>query len=175
MWPVLHSPPLALQNKRMDNIENRERLAKSQAQMRRVSTWGFGSIAAGLLLCCAAAWWFTGDFSWMEVGLFLAPMIVFGLLYNHFVLLNPWRDPLETKKKLDARLPGGANARKTARWNGWIMVIASPLLGFIAIGKGIEEYGPWGALWGLAGAVFLVPGILSIRWGRSARESWWRG
>ena len=139
----------------MDITEKRERLAESQARLRRLSTWGLGGLAVALVLLGVGGWWLTGEASWLHVCLWFALFVLLRALYNQFCLLNPRRDPIETEKKLTANRPGGANARKVTLWNGWIMVVASPFIAMIALGSGIEDYGPSGALFGLAGPCFL--------------------
>lgn len=66
--------------------------------------------------------------------------------------------------------------RRIARQNGWILVFCSPI-GFLS-GLSSVPVASWldvllstlGAC--LSGAIFLIPGILAIRWGRSSpRES----
>ncbi len=153
--------------------EKRQRLAESQAQLRRLSTWGLGSLAIGMVLLGVGGWWWAGEASWLHVCLWLAPFMLLRAFYNQFFLLNPRSDPIETEKKLAANRPGGANARKVARWNGWLLVVASPFLFLVALDVGIDGY--WGILSGLMmGAVWLGTGIFMIRWGRSAPKSWWR-
>lgn len=67
------------------------------------------------------------------------------------------------------------SSRSTATVNGWMLIVASPVLFFGGMVSGVKEYGPvWGVLAGLAsGLVFLVPGVLLVRTARQMKRPVW--
>lgn len=58
--------------------------------------------------------------------------------------------------------------RSVAFFNGWLLIVASPLMMLVGTGAAVKEYGSGGWLLGwIAGAVFLVPGIVAVRHSKS--------
>lgn len=164
----------------MDVTEQRERLAKSQAQWRRISAGVWSLLALFIVLICGIGWWMTREDDWLYGMLFYGSVPIWGLLHTHFVVLNPWRDPLKTQERLPKRVEmyreHRINVPRIARTSGWILVVAWPLSCLFAIGMAADEHGLLGVLWGLiVMAVWLIASIWLIRWGRSARTRWWRG
>lgn len=160
-----------------DISEKRERLAKIQAQWRRISAGIWSLLALVIVLICGIGWWVTREGEWLYGALFYGSAPVWGLLHTHFLVLNPWRDPLKTQERLLKRVEiyraQRINVRRIARTNGWIMVIAWPIVLPFATGSAFDEHGVLGLLCGLmVMAVLLIASIQLIRWGRSAPTNW---
>jgi hypothetical protein len=66
------------------------------------------------------------------------------------------------------------NRHATAFFNGWLLIVASPLMMLIGTAQAVKEYGPLGSLFGwIAGAIFLVPGMLAVRHSKRMRRPAW--
>ena len=67
------------------------------------------------------------------------------------------------------------NRRSIAFFNGWMLIIASPILFIIGVGQAMKKPEPgWDILAGLLiCAIFLVPGILSVRASRRMKRPVW--
>jgi len=123
---------------------------------------------AVIVLPLVLAWFFTRNVEHLYGAIFYASFPLMGLLYNHFILFNPRRDAAKTQERLvnlEHKLQ--KNARTTAFFNGWLLLISSPVLFIIGVGKGAEEEGIVGAIvGGLAGAIWFVGGLWMVRRGR---------
>jgi hypothetical protein len=67
------------------------------------------------------------------------------------------------------------NNRSTALWNGWLLILASPMLFLAGVGRAIKEDGPILGVLGslLVCAIFLIPGVLLVRHSGAMRRSTW--
>ncbi|RCS43260.1 hypothetical protein DTL42_19075 [Bremerella cremea] len=152
--------------------EQLQQLAKVQALWRRISAVILIGFSLLLVLGGGVLSFFTGRASDFYGMLFYAVFPLITLAYFYFILLNPWRDPLKTEQKcVTVYRKQRRQTWKTAIGNGWIMLLASPALFIVFVGKGLEE-GFWQAvLGGLLGLLFAVAGIASIVWGRRSRRT----
>ncbi len=155
----------------MDTSHDPEQLAKCHAHWRRVYDRVWLALALILVLGGAVVWSFTRNIDHLYSGLFYAIFPFIGLLYNHFILLNPRRDPLKTQQRLeDLNRKQQKNARTVALVNGSMLLIASPILIIIGVAAG-AEYGVGGAIiGGIVGSVWLVGGLAAIAWWRRSRQ-----
>ncbi len=114
---------------------------------------------------------FTRNTEHFYSALFLAIFPFMGLLYNHFFLYNPRRDPLKTQQRLvDLAEKQQRNVRTVSLVNGTILLIASPLGIVIGVAAG-SEYGMAGAVvGGIIGSVWLTAGLLLIAYWRRLRR-----
>ena len=162
--PQLFSLP---QDGEMDTSHDPQQLAKCHAHWRRV----YNRIWLALTLMPAVGgvivWSFTRNIEHLYSGLFVAIFPLIGLLYNHFVLLNPRRDPLTTQQRLeDLYEKQQINARTVALVNGLMLLIASPVLVIFGVSAG-AEYGIVGmVIGGMIGSIGCVGGLLCIAWSR---------
>ncbi len=120
----------------------------------------------------AVTWFFTRNIDHFYGGLFYAVFPFIGLLHNHFILLNPRRDPLKTQQRLeDLNRKQHKNARTVALVNGSMLVLSSPVIIIIGIAAGAAEHGLLGAVMGgLVGSAWFIGGLLGIAWWRRARR-----
>jgi hypothetical protein len=112
----------------------------------------------------------THDWQYVGWGLFSAGFAAVGLVYNHFFLLSPRRDPLETKHRLEALARSKqVNARRITLVNGVIFLLAAPVFMLLIVGEVAEQYGIVGALVaGIATTSMFAAGIWFIwRLGRA--------
>lgn len=67
------------------------------------------------------------------------------------------------------------NSRSTSLVNGWMLILASPLLLFVGVGGAVQEDEPvLGILGSLVGfAVFLLSGIFMVRASRRMQRPTW--
>lgn len=149
-----------------------KQLARSHAFWRRVSAIALIGFSLLLVVGCSVVAWFTGNVNDFYGGLFYGLFPLLTLIYVNFYLLNPWRDPQLTQRRLEVvQRKQSKNAATSAIWNGWMMLAASPVLLLIFVGKGAEE-GVWQMIaGGLAALLFGGAGVVSIRWGRRMRRA----
>jgi hypothetical protein len=84
-----------------------QKLAECHAKHRRFYDRIWLVIALAISLCGVAVWLVTWNPEHLLSGFFLAIFPVLGLFWNHFILLNPYRDPRETQRRLE---------KHAARW-----------------------------------------------------------
>jgi hypothetical protein len=67
------------------------------------------------------------------------------------------------------------NSRSTLLWNGWLLILASPVLFLIGVGRAVQEDEPVLGVLGclLVCAIFLIPGILMVRSSKTMRRPTW--
>jgi len=156
----------------MDSSPDPEPLAKGHDNVRRLSDRIWLGLILIIAVGCVIAWLVSGEIENLYGGLFYAAFPLMGLIYTHFFLLNPRRDPVETQQQLvELQEKQQRNARKVALFNGSMLLIASPILILFGITAGLK-YGIVSALFGgLAGSVCLVAGLLAIVWARRSRRT----
>jgi hypothetical protein len=155
----------------MNEPHDPEHLAKIHSHSRRVLNRLWFALAFILAVGGTIVWAITGNREHLYSGLFLAVFPLIGLVYNHFFLYNPRRDPVKTQRRLEELAKKQErNVRRVSLVNGTILLIASPLFILIGISAG-AEYGVVGAVvGGVFGSVWLVGGILGFVWWRRSRN-----
>lgn len=144
---------------------------KCHAHWRRVYDRVWLALTAVLTIGGTIVWAFTQDIEHFYSGLFLAIFPFVGLLYNHFFLYNPRRDPVKTQQRLEnLAQKQQRNVQTVSLVNGTILLIASPLGIIIGIAAG-SEYGiPGAIIGGIIGSVWLAGGLLLIAYWRRLRH-----
>lgn len=162
---------LAAPRAEMNTSQAPERLAQQHAYWRRVYDRVWIALTLIFVVGGTAVWFFTRNLDHLYSGLFYGIFPFIGLLYNHFVLFNPRRDPLRTQQRLEELdRKQRKNARSVALVNGSMLLIASPILIVMGVAAG-AEYGIGGAVIGaMAGMVWLVGGLAAIAWWRRSRR-----
>ncbi len=113
----------------MDMSRDLDRLAKCHAHWRRVGDRVWLALSLIVVLSGAVVWSFSRNMEHLYSGLFYSVFPFVGLLYNHFILFHPGRDPLKTQQKLeDLNRKHRKDARTVSHVNGSILLIASPVL-----------------------------------------------
>lgn len=156
----------------METPTESKQLARSYAFWRRVSAIVLIGFSLLLVVGCSVLAWFTGEVNDFYGGLFYGLFPLLTLIYIHFYLLNPWRDPQATQRRLEVvQRKQNRNAASVAIWNGWMMLAASPVLLLKLAGKGAEE-GVWQMVaGGVVALLFGGAGVAGIRWGRHRRRA----
>src|SRR5688572_9383389 len=80
-----------------------QKLAQGHARFRRFYNWVWFGFVCLIASGGALIWLFTRNTEHLLSGFFLATFPLLGLLYNHFLLFNPYRDPIETQRRLERR------------------------------------------------------------------------
>lgn len=154
----------------MDNSPDSQELAKGHAYWRRKSDRIWLVLTLLIAGAGAIAWLCTGNVDHFYWGLFFTVSPLSGFLYTHYIPLNPRRDPVETERRLEvANRKMQKRRRSVALINGAMIVIASPVLFVIGVGKGLEQGIGSAILGGSLGLLFLICGLAAIVWGWRSR------
>lgn len=145
-----------------------ESLARTIARSRRIYDRVWIAFTLVFVLAGAIVWLFTRNIEHLLGGLFYGAFPLIGLVYNHFFLFNPWRDPAATKEHLEnVAAKQQKNACTVGYVNGTIIILFSPIFFFLGIATGDAEHGILGAiLGGLAGVASFVFGLSMVLWAR---------
>jgi hypothetical protein len=154
----------------MSTTQNPEEVRKCHARWRRIADHMWLGLTLLLAVGGAIVWLSTGNIQHLYSGLFYATVPLIGLLHNHFILLNPRRDSLETQQRLEyLHQRQREGARTVAVVNGAILLIASPVLIIVGVCAG-AQYGVMGeVIGGIIGSVWLVGGLVLVAWGQRSR------
>ncbi len=148
-----------------DSTEDPEQLAQIHSQWRWIADVLWLGFAMLLAVVGLVVWLITGNVNHFYGFLFYAIFPVIGLLHNHFILFRRSKDPVQTQRRLEKQYhKQQVNARKTSRFNGWMMLIAAPVIALVSVGEGAKE----GMLQAVLGAAFsaawAIAAWYSIRW-----------
>jgi len=130
------------------------------------------AVIAVLAIGGTIVWAFTRNIEHFYSALFLAIFPFMGLLYSHFFVYNPRRDPLKTQQRfVDLAEKQQRNVQTVSLVNGTILLIASPLGIIIGVSAGSEYGNAEAVVGGIIGSVWLVGGLLLIaNWRRLRRR-----